>query len=336
LENLPQYIFRGAYILIGAYALAGVFLHAIQKSQDEPLIGMEKPLLPQFLGFTEAAVVLGAVVVLFSVFVSIQFRYFFGGQAAIDLQGYTYSEYARRGFGELVIVAFFSLLLFLGLSSIVKRQNVLQRRVFSGLGIGLVALVGVMLVSAFQRLLLYEAAYGFSRLRMVTHIFMVWLGVLLAAVVLLELLHRERFFALAALLASIAFSVTLVLVNVDGSIVRQNVHRAEGGAKLDVAYLASLSSDAVPALAQAYQSPALAEAEREAVGAALACRIHLAANREPVDWRSFTLTRFWSDAAISPLQTDLKQYTFQKKAWPATVTSPQGHKFECSAPAFGD
>ncbi len=123
LEKLPEYIFRAVYILIGAYALAGVFLHAAQKSQDEKLTGMEKPLVPQFLGFTEAAVVLGAVVLLFAIFVVIQFQYFFGGQTNIGVQGYTFSEYARRGFGELVAVAFFSLLLFLGLSAIVRRQN---------------------------------------------------------------------------------------------------------------------------------------------------------------------------------------------------------------------
>ena len=122
----------------------------------------------------------------------IQFQYFFGGQTNIGVQGYTYAEYARRGFGELVAVAFFSLLLFLGLSAIVKRQNPAQRWVFSGLGLGMVALVGVMLVSAFQRLLLYEAAYGFSRLRMYTHVFMIWLGLLLAVVVVLEILRRER------------------------------------------------------------------------------------------------------------------------------------------------
>ena len=184
----------------------------------------------------------------------IQFQYFFGGGANIGVQGYTYSEYARRGFGELVAVACCSLLLFLGLSAIVKRQDNVQRWGFSGLGIGMLALVGVMLVSAFQRLRLYEAAYGFSRLRMYTDIFMIWLGVLLAAVVVLELLRRERLFPLAALLATIGFAVTLALVNVDGSIVRQNVARASQGKGLDVAYLASLSADSVPALAAAYQS----------------------------------------------------------------------------------
>jgi hypothetical protein len=44
--------------------------------------------------------VLSSVVVLFSAFVIIQFQYFFGGAANISIEGYTYAEYARRGFGE--------------------------------------------------------------------------------------------------------------------------------------------------------------------------------------------------------------------------------------------
>jgi hypothetical protein len=335
LEKLPECIFRVVYILIGAYALAGIILHAAQKSSDEKLAD-EKQLVPQFLGFTEAAVVLGAVVLLFAIFVGIQFRYFFGGQTNIGVQGYTYSEYARRGFSELVAVAFFSLLLFLGLSAIVRRTNQAQRRAFSGLGIGMVVLVSVILVSAFQRLLLYEAAYGFSRLRMYTHIFMIWLGVLLAVVVVLELLRRERLFPLAALLASIGFAVTLALINVDGSIVRQNVARARDGQGLDVAYLASLSTDSLPALAQAYQSPDLPSGTREAAGAALVCRTHWNSSQRDADWRSFTLTQFLGDAALEPLQASLQGYKLQADDQPVTVTSPAGNKFDCYGSSFGD
>ena len=100
------------------------------------------------LGFTESAIVLGSVVILFVAFVVIQFQYFFGGQTNIGVAGYTYSEYARKGFGELVATGFFSLLLFLGLSTIVKRQTVAQHWIFSGLGMAMVILVGVMLLAA--------------------------------------------------------------------------------------------------------------------------------------------------------------------------------------------
>jgi hypothetical protein len=252
------------------------------------------------------------------------------------VQGYTYSEYARRGFSELIAVAFCSLLLFLGLSAIVRRQGLVQRRTFSGLGIGMVALVGVILVSAFQRLRLYEAAYGFSRFRIYTHIFMIWLGVLLAVVVLLELLRRERFFPLAALLATLGFAATLVLVNVDASIVRQNVRRLAGGQELDVAYLASLSPDSLPALVQAFQSSALPSGTREAAGAALVCQAYATSTRPQAEWQSFTLAGFRGQAALKPVQSSLDKYELQTGAGLATVTSPAGNEFDCYNSTSGD
>jgi hypothetical protein len=331
LENLPEYIFRFCYILAGAYALAGTFLHAAQKSRDEKLIGVDKPLVPQFLGFTEAVVVLGAVVLLFALFAIVQFQYFFGGQTNIGLEGYTYAEYARRGFGELVAVAFFSLLLFLSLGAVTWRKNQVQRRVFSGLGLGMMALVGVMLYSAFQRLVLYEAAYGFSRLRTYTHIFMVWLGVLLVAVMVLDLLRKERAFALAALLAAIGFTATLTLMNVDGFIVRQNVARANAGADLDVGYLASLSTDSTPALVTAHQEETLTTVTRDAVGAALACQTYFEQGRNTDrNWRGFMLSRWWADQAMGQVQ-DMKNYTIMDADYPVLVETPLGKRYDCSS-----
>jgi hypothetical protein len=335
LENLPQYIFRCIYILIGAYALAGTILHAARKSQDEKLVGLEKPLVPSFLGFTEATVILAAVVLLFALFAIVQFQYFFGGQTNIGVEGYTYAEYARRGFGELVTVAFFSLLLFLGLSAVVKRQNQTQRRVFSGLGLGMVALVGVMLASAFQRLVLYESAYGFSRLRTYTHVFLIWLGVLLAVVLVLDILRKERAFALAALLASIGFGMTLTLLNVDSFIVRQNVARSAAGSELDVATLAWLSPDSVPALVTAYQDQSLPVKTRDAVGAALACREQVSTGREDLDWRSFTLSGWQSANALRLVQSSLDAYQVKQVDWEMQVLSPAGSTYNCYQTGMG-
>ena len=336
LENLPESIFRCIYILIGAYALTGTILHAAQKSRDEKLVGLDKPLVPSFLGFTEAAIVLGAVVVLFALFAVVQFQYFFGGQTNIGVQSYTYAEYARRGFSELVVVAFFSLLLFLSLSAVVKRQNQTQRWIFSGLGLGMVALVGVMLFSAFQRLVLYEAAYGFSRLRTYTHVFMIWLGLLLAVVLVLDILRKERTFALAALLASIGFAVTLTLLNVDGFIVRQNVARAATGESLDVTYLASLSSDSVPALVAAYQDQTLPGYTRDAVGAALVCHEHVTSGSGDQNWRSYTLSGGRADQALRQVQSRLDAYQILDSDWPVKVLTPGSITYECYQSGMGN
>ena len=62
------------------------------------------PALSRFLGFLESAIVINAVNGLFFLFVLIQLPYLFGGQPDIVEGRFTYAEYVRRGFGELVVV----------------------------------------------------------------------------------------------------------------------------------------------------------------------------------------------------------------------------------------
>jgi ABC-type glycerol-3-phosphate transport system permease component len=336
IENLPEYIFRLVYILIFAYALAGTFLHAAQKSGEDI---EEKSLVPTFLGFTESAIVLGSVVVLFAAFVIIQFQYFFGGQANINIEGYTFSEYARRGFGELVTVAFFSLLLLLGLGAVTRRETENQRRIFSGLGVGLVVLVIVMLVSAFQRLVLYETAYGFSRLRTYTHVFMIWLALLLVAVVVLEMLRRERSIGLAMVLVSLGFVVSLGLLNVDGFIVEQNIKREmrgaaevseQGRADLDAQYFLDLSDDSVPGLVSAFLDQSMPAAVNQKVGAALACkRFEREQDARTIPWQAFNFSRFSADRAFEEVNDRLDAYTIIDKDSPVKVETPAGEEFSC-------
>jgi hypothetical protein len=333
IDNLPEYIFRLVYILIFAYALAGTFLHAAQSADEK--ISEEKPFVSPFLGFTEAGIVLGSLVILFVIFVVIQFQYFFGGQANINVEGFTFSEYARKGFGELVTVAFFSLLLLLGLSAITRRDSESQRRIFSGLGVGLVSLVIVMLVSAFQRLVLYEQAYGFSRLRTYTHVFMIWLALLLVTVVVLELLRRERMIGLSLVLASLGFVISLGVLNVDSFIVKQNIQReirtqAESPAKsedLDVSYFLGLSDDAVPPLVNAFRSKSLSVPMKEKIGAALTCIRYNRLGESHLPWQSFHFSRFYADQTLANVKESLDAYELIETDM--KVTTPGGEEFSC-------
>jgi hypothetical protein len=299
LDNLGEYILRGIMISIIAYLLLGAYLHAFYKNHDEELSSEDNRWIPRFLGFTESAIVLASVNLLFLAFVAVQFQYFFGGEQNIHLDGFTYAEYARRGFGELVAVAVFSLLLFIGLSIITKKSEKQSQNIFSGLGILLVALVTVILVSSFKRLLLYEAAYGFSRLRMYTHVFIIWLAILLVAVIVLEMIKRHRHFALAAAVAALGFVATLDVINVDAFIARQNVNRALEGENLDISYLASLSVDVVPELADLYQQAESSGELAQELNGALACHSEFNHQYEyksdvyrRYTWQSFHLARY--------------------------------------------
>ena len=307
LENLPEYLLRGFIIAAVAYFLAGILLHAATKSRDEEHVLGDKP-VSQFLGFTESVIIMGSVVVLFASFVAIQFQYFFGGEKNIDLDGYTYAEYARRGFSELMAVAIFSLLMLILMSLFSRRETRKRRLIFSGMGVGLVVLVLVILTSAFQRILLYEEAYGFSRLRTYTHVFLIWLGLLLVAIMLLEILQRHRIYALAAVLTSLGFVITLGVINVDGLIVNQNVNRAIDGSELDTGYLKSLSDDAVPALANSYRLTAIQTSLHDDLGKVLVSFKLQRENSEGEPWQSYNFSRSRADSALNELDSELEAY----------------------------
>jgi hypothetical protein len=197
-----------------------------------------------------------------------------------------------------------------------------------------------MLIAAFQRLVLYEAAYGFSQLRTYTHVFMIWLGLLLVAVVILEVLRRERAIGLAMILAALGFIISLNVLNVDAFIVRQNIQReirgtteevfAEGRADLDAQYFVNLSDDAIPPLVSAFHSKSVPASVRERIGAALVCKLY---EREQVEmqtsWQGFHFSRWSADNAFEQLRNPLKTYQVIDKDWPVMVETPGGEEFSC-------
>jgi hypothetical protein len=307
LERFPEYIGRLVLIMIWTFLTAGLSLYAILKSKEESLIGEGDSWPPRFLGFTEAAIVLGSVNLLFFSFVFIQLRYFFGGESNITLQGYTYAEYARRGFGELLAAAFITLFLFMLLSSITNRESPREKKVFTGLTALLTVFIGVILVSSFQRLRLYEIAYGFTRLRTYAHICILWIGVLFLGILILEILHRWRHFTLAALITLIGFVITLNIINVDSFIAQRNFTRHGEDTPLDIHYLKGLSNDAVPQLIRLADSPQLTTDQRRELSASLACRAALLRDR-PSTWQGFIWSRYRAKLELSQNQSLWKDY----------------------------
>jgi hypothetical protein len=201
-----------------------------------------------WLGIVESAVVLFSIDLLFLLFVAIQFAAMFGGEAFLRARGLTYSEYARRGFFELLTVSIITLGLILVLDYVTRRENGRQRMVFLVGGGLMIGMTIIILASAFQRLQLYEWAYGFTTLRVYSHVFMIWLAILLAYFLVFLVLDRSRLFATGALVMVLGVVATLDVLNPDAFIVRQNIARYERGEELDIDYLGRLSADAVPYL----------------------------------------------------------------------------------------
>ena len=257
-ETLVPTIGRGIFAGLVALAVCGATATAVlrgisQSNNDETWIEREARLLPlRFsLSATETATILLLVSALFLAFIVIQFKYLFGGEANITQAGFTYAEYARRGFFELILVAFLSLGLILFLNWLTRRESKGQIRRFNTFSTILIGLVLLLLFTAFWRMRLYEQAYGYTELRLIVLVFEVWLGLLLVCF-LITLWHAPQRFAPGLLIAAIGFAATLNLLNPDALIVQHNLQRYHETADLDIFYLTWLSDDAVPALADAW------------------------------------------------------------------------------------
>jgi hypothetical protein len=246
------------------------------------------------LGILELGIPLGALSLTFLVFVGLQARYLFGGEAVIlETAGLTYAEYARGGFFELVTVATLLLPVLLGTEWLLDRSNPRNVTRFRTLSATLLVLVGLIMLSAVQRMRLYMDAYGLTGDRFYAMAFMIWIGVVLAlfgATVLRGMRHR---FAFGAVTTGFATLAILNIMNPDAVIVRTNLARAEAGAELDLEYAARLDADAIPELVA--RAPALLPTDQ--------CDVFWSAidrwtPREAADWRSWNLGRSRARRAV--------------------------------------
>lgn len=168
--NLPftAWLENALHVLGCAMLFFGVFERAIRR---------EKPALaaaaPASWPASTMAIVIAPSLVIYAIFVILQFSYLFGGALPAEL---TYSEYARQGFTELNLVAAMNFTLF-GLTQRYAKPH----RLLTALCALLLAATASVVASCITRLLLYIGAYGLTILRILP----LWLAIFLAALTVL-------------------------------------------------------------------------------------------------------------------------------------------------------
>ncbi len=213
------------------------------------------------VGIVEIGTALVLVDLLFLIFVSVQFRYLFGGSGLVEVTpGLTYAEYVRQGFGHLALACGLVLPSLLAADWLLQPRHRRDALVFRVLGSLLLLLLVVIIASALQRVRAYQAAYGLTESRFYGAAFVGWLTLLTVWFTATVLRGRRELFAFPALVSGFAFVTLLLAVNPDVWIARTNLERAGDmptvtdrsiDERVDARYLASLSADAVPTLMNA-------------------------------------------------------------------------------------
>jgi hypothetical protein len=224
-------------------ALAGGLARAAAVP-DTPVRG---PLLR--LGRSEWLLALGALNALFALFVGVQVAVLFGGDGYVrDTAGLTYAEYARQGFGQLVVVGVLTLVVVAAALRWARTDTPRHARILRALLTALCLLTLVVLGSALHRLGLYEQAFGYTRTRLAVHFFLVFGAALFCLLTGALVSGRRAWLPRATVLLCAVSAAAFWIADPDRRIATHNVERYEATGRIDTAYLASLSADAVPAL----------------------------------------------------------------------------------------
>lgn len=174
------------------------------------------------LGLIEVGLPLGALGALFVVFLGTQLSYFLSGTALPD--GFTFAEYVRQGFGELMAVAFLTLALLLTAHGL-TREEARVRLTYRLLNLAVLLPLALILLSAANRWRLYTLAYGLSEIRVLGAAFLVWTVLSLAGLAWLLWRGDLQRFAFPALLAGLGAVLITTALNPGALIARVNVNR---------------------------------------------------------------------------------------------------------------
>lgn len=193
--------------------------------------------------------VLIAAAFVYGVYLVSQLAYFVGGFAGILPEEYTLAEYARRGFFEMGWVCAINLLLIACAVALVSaRGKVSGLTRMLCLFLGLVTLFLVATASA--KMFLYIESYGLTRLRVLTEVFMIWLG-LTTVFVCIWLFRPKAGYMKQSVLLALSLCAALLWLDVDAQVARYNVRAYQTGKleTVDMTHLSGLSDSAVPYIA---------------------------------------------------------------------------------------
>jgi len=184
---------------------------------------------------------------LYLVFCFIQIRYLFFGQAKLSLpEGYTYAEYARQGFFQLLFVSILNLCLVTFCLHFYKDNKLLK---------GILTVISlctfIMIASSALRMILYIKAYQLTFLRVLVLWALLVIFLLMCGVIFYTFREEFPLFSYGVIVISCLY-IALSLSRPDTYIASYNIAKAQTASaeKIDFSYLYELSTDAAPILAK--------------------------------------------------------------------------------------
>ncbi len=239
--NFNQIIIMIIVFIVSLYIFVGLLFN-----KANPIINNQGPRL-KGINATIGIMILTSINILFITFIIVQLFYLFGDHNKVTQLGLTYSEYAKKGFWELQAISILSLFLLYGLKYLFNLKEHLSKYIFMFLINIYIINVLIILFSAHTRMSLYVEGYGYTHLRLYTHIFMLFEAGIFLYLFVDTLFNKKLmpyFVTFMYFYGTIIFSI-LNFIRPDAYIATYNINRYKFSDKsIDIKYILTLSNEA--------------------------------------------------------------------------------------------
>ena len=250
----------------------------------------------QKLKFTPELIVYTAVTpicLIYVLFFISQSAYFLSAFSSIIPTGFTYAEYARRGFFELCNVSIINSVIIAVITMVTKQSPSKKINVLKIYIVTIAVLTLMLIATALSKMVMYINAYGLTLLRIYTSWFMILLACIFVVVIIKQFVNPKNmnFFMIVFVIFVILFAA-LIFCDVDAIIAQYNIENYLNGNLESLDYdmlIYELSDSAVE-----YIVPVMYESQYESI---LFVRY-----KSITDWKNFNFATYNAIEAVKLLK----------------------------------
>ena len=196
-------------------------------------------------------ILLTVLLTIYTAFVVIQFKYLFAGTQLPN--NLTYTEYARKGFFELLLLTVINIIGILASVQFTKQSRGIWAIVTKFLCHYMCSITMILLISSFYRMWLYTNDDGLTRLRTFVMLFLVFETI--GLIVTYFYIAKPQFnITLIYLCISLAYYLFLNLLPTDTIIAQNQINKYLNGERESIDYVFTLSADASKPLEYLYRN----------------------------------------------------------------------------------
>ena len=196
------------------------------------------------LNSTTIITILVSIILIYLVFTQVQVTHLYLNKALPS--GVSFSEYARKGFFQLVFLVVVNLIMIISIKIKTDVKHSKSNNVLNVLYSVIILLTINMGVAAIYKMNLYIGEFGYTRLRILVQAFTLFLCI--ALLLLLAFIWREKLLFKPIVVSAVSIYLVLNFVNIDNFIAKENLKLINTRAEIDLWYISTLSLDAKEAI----------------------------------------------------------------------------------------